>query len=582
MTGWRAWWDSLTPDSRNFIVSTASGVALFFIGGILYVCRKSIVALGRRIFAVEAPTLPPIVIEVNTPPAPPLLEARETAKAVTPALSPQIPRPPFVGFVARRDVEGRDIVEHLTEELAPGRNQLVTLSGAGGVGKTTLAAEAARALDEMFAGRIVWSDAYARSGYALATLLDDVATQLRQPEIRTLSPGAKEAAVRALVSAPPSLIVLDNYETITPGEKLRIKTWFETAQCAALITSRPKIEKTCNITIAAMHRDEAQEFLRKLIAQTQAAQMFSAEIRERIYETAEANPFLMEWIVAQIDAAQEPRTVLEELAQGEGEATQRVFDRSYNLPQLGDDGRATLLALSLFVPNASRTALAEVAGFGDDSRRVNEAIKNLYALWLVKGVEENRRFTIEGLTRSLTNSRLSKEAPADEFRQRFVAHFLHYAEAHAKTTPEDFAALEAEKDNVLSAMDVAFNMEDWLSVMRLMNAINSDGVNGLLTMHGYWDEAIRRGEQALKAARNLSNELAIARFTHDMAIIFQRRGEMEEARRLYNESLDIAKRLGDQSGIAISLGQLGALAAQEGDETEAVRLLREALSIFER
>ncbi len=89
-------------------------------------------------------------------------------------------------------------------------------------------------------------------------------------------------------------------------------------------------------------------------------------MRQHIYETAEANPFLMEWVVAQIGAAQEPDTVFEELAEGEGDAAQRVFDRSFNLPQLGEDGRAALLALSLFVPSASREALAEVAGFGDD------------------------------------------------------------------------------------------------------------------------------------------------------------------------------------------------------------------------
>src|SRR5438105_13940671 len=57
---------------------------------------------------------------------------------------PPIPRPPSFGFVARRDERGRDIVERLRDELAPGRDQLVTLSGPGGIGKTTRAAEAAR------------------------------------------------------------------------------------------------------------------------------------------------------------------------------------------------------------------------------------------------------------------------------------------------------------------------------------------------------------------------------------------------------------------------------------------------------
>ncbi|HST54152.1 MAG TPA: toll/interleukin-1 receptor domain-containing protein [Pyrinomonadaceae bacterium] len=65
----------------------------------------------------------------------------ETAPRSTPSL---IPHPPFFGFVARRDAQGRDIVVRLKEELAPGRNRSATLSGPGGIGKTTLAAEAAR------------------------------------------------------------------------------------------------------------------------------------------------------------------------------------------------------------------------------------------------------------------------------------------------------------------------------------------------------------------------------------------------------------------------------------------------------
>jgi tetratricopeptide (TPR) repeat protein len=493
--------------------------------------------------------------------------------------STSIPRSPFFGFVRRRDTEGRDIVERLKEELAPGKNKLVTLSGPGGIGKTTLAAEAMRSLEGEFGSRIVWSSAETRTDFTLNTLLDDIATQTGHTELRTLVPEAKEAEVRALVAAPPTIIVLDNCETIALPEQKRIEEWLAPAQCSALFTSRPRIGSTLNICVAAMSPEEAQEFLQKLIAQTQDAQIFSADIRQRIYHTAEANPFVMQWVIAQIDEAQEPRTVLEELARGRGDAAQRVFDRSFNLPRLGDDGRAALLALSLFVPSASRLALAEVAGFDQDEGRVNEAIRNLHALWLIKGIDEHRLFTIEGLTRSLTAARLSADARADEFRRRFVAYFLRHAQAQASPTPEAYAALELEKDNILNAMDVAFNLGDWSSVILLMGALNLDGVNGLLTTHGYWDEAIRRGEQALKAAHNSQDETSHSRFAHNTAIIFQYRGEFEEALRLYNESLEIEKKLGNHSGIAITLHELGRLAQAQGELEEARRLYDESLEI---
>ena len=517
------------------------------------------------------------------------LIANRRSNTATPAgtikrpASPFIPRSPVFGFVRRRDTEGRDIVERLKEELAPGKNNLVTLSGPGGIGKTTLAAEATRSLEREFGSRVVWSSAEKRADFTLHTLLDDISTQTGHADLRTLAPEAKEAEVRTLVADAPTIVALDNCETITTAEQKRIEEWLAATECSALFTSRPRIGATLNIHVNAMSRKEAQEFLQKLVAQTQDAGIFSDEIRGRIYDTAEANPFVMQWVVAQIDdAAQEPRTVLEELARGKGDAAQRVFDRSFNLPRLGDDGRATLLALSLFVPSASRRALAEVAGFDKDEGRVNEAIKNLRALWLIKGIDENSRFTIEGLTRSLTGARLSGDTRADEFRRRFVTYFLSYAQAHAKPTPEDFAELESEKDNILSAMDVAFSREDWSSVIELMGAINLDGVNGLLTVHGYWDEAIRCGEQALKAAHNLQNEAAIARFAHNMAIIFQQRGELDEALRLYNESLGINKSLGDQMSIAITLHELGRLAQAQGELEEARRLYSESLEIKKR
>ncbi|HEY6345757.1 MAG TPA: DUF4062 domain-containing protein [Bryobacteraceae bacterium] len=71
----------------------------------------------------------------------------------TPAMA-QIPRPPVVGFVARRDRQGRDILARLKDELTPERRQFVALWGAGGVGKTTLAAEAARAWVTQFGSRL--------------------------------------------------------------------------------------------------------------------------------------------------------------------------------------------------------------------------------------------------------------------------------------------------------------------------------------------------------------------------------------------------------------------------------------------
>ncbi|HST54151.1 MAG TPA: tetratricopeptide repeat protein [Pyrinomonadaceae bacterium] len=430
---------------------------------------------------------------------------------------------------------------------------------------------------EDYGDRIVWSSAEGRADFTLLSLLDDIATQLGHAGLRTLAPAAKDEQVRALVAEAPTLVVLDNYETIADEEKKRIESWFKSAHCSALFTSRPKVKGTVFVPLSAMSREEADEFLSLVTGQTQDTQIFTADVRRRIYETAEANPFVMQWVVGQIDEAQAPDEVLEELSKGKGDAAARIFDRSFNI--LDDDGRDALLALSLFAPSATRAALAKVAGF--DEGRVKDAIKNLNRLWLVKVLNEHRRFAVEGLTRSMAAARLSKDERDGELRRRFVAYFLRFAEEHKDRTPENYDALEDEKENLLGTADAAFASEDWRSVMGMAYVL-ANPMSGMLGVRGYWDEATRLGEQALVSARSAEDVAEIAGLSHNLAVMYQKRGELTDARRLYGESLEIKKRLGDQSGVAITLHQLGRLAEDDGDKAEAARLFRESLSIFER
>jgi tetratricopeptide (TPR) repeat protein len=510
----------------------------------------------------------------------PLPRMSERPPAVANLPSPPIPNRPVVGFVARLDRNGRDIVERLRDELAPHKNQVVALWGAGGVGKTTLASEAVRSLAEAYAQRVVWISADQRSNLPFATFLDELAAQLGDEDLRRLALEQKIEAVRALINVAPTLVVLDNFETITPEDQSQcMELLADRARCTALITTRQRIERAVAIPIAAMSTEEANDFLQRLINQTQDPDIYTELDRNRLIQTAEANPLIIQWIVGQIDLANDPEEVLDELSQGEGDAAHRVFDRSFNLRQMADGGRAVLLALSLFTPSATRSALAEVAGMGKDKdkKRFKKAQETLASLWLIKKTEAGQRLSVAGLTRELTKAHLSADPRNKTFRQRFTARFLKYAEANAKPIPHHLNALEEEKDNILNAIDVASGLTDWRSVLRLM-----DSFGELLITHGYWDEAIRRGEQALEAAQNLQDEGAVARVMHNMAITFQSRGEFEEARRLYNESLNIVKRLDDQSGIASTLHQFGKLAQEQGELEEARRLYNESLNIKKR
>ena len=76
---------------------------------------------------------------------------------------------------------------------------MVGYSGLGGIGKTTLAAEIGRKM-QIKGTRVVWASADGRTDFSLITLLDETATQLGNPDVRTLALEQKSNAVRGLLA----------------------------------------------------------------------------------------------------------------------------------------------------------------------------------------------------------------------------------------------------------------------------------------------------------------------------------------------------------------------------------------------
>ncbi|MCX7839791.1 MAG: TIR domain-containing protein, partial [Anaerolineae bacterium] len=473
-----------------------------------------------------------------------------------------IPRPPPYGFVPRYDESGNDLVARVRNVL--NQNRAVALVGDGGVGKTTLAAEIARAWfalpDER---KVIWASADGRPDFSLGTLLDIALDQLGRTDLRPLVLEQRANAVRDLVGAVGArhtlpLLVIDNFETIAPEHQRAIADFINTLSCAVLLTSRATLAFAERVKIATMSWDEARDLLRR-------ANVPAPHI-DTIATLAERNPAVMRWVVGQLNAAQRLSDIRDALARGHGDAATRVFGRSFDL--LNADARATLLALALFTPSARRPALAYTAGLGDDIPRLNNALAQLATLQLVETSADNECVAVVGLTRRFTLAQLNNDAYAADYRQRFVDYFVNYAEAHAETTPDDLNALDDERENILAAMDLAFAAEDWQSVMRIADVIAAPA-GGVLSIRGYWDEALARGAQAAHAARSAGDEKAVARFEGNVAIILQDRGEYDKARETYVRVLEFYKRLGDEANVAVLLHQLGMMAQDQGDYATA-------------
>lgn len=487
-----------------------------------------------------------------------------------------------VGFVARKDRSGNDVIDFLREELAPGGSRVSALWGAGGVGKTALAAEAARSLVHNYQQRVVWISADGRDEFSLASLLDELSNQLGHSELRTLALEEKKRTVNELVVSSPTLVVLDNFETLNPIEQSLCLDWLtHISPSSVLITTRAKIDRPAvrNIPIKSMLPPEANEFLDRLLRQAQHRRTFEGINREQLIETAEANPLILQWVFGQIDLAQDWREVLKELAEGEGEAADRVFDRSFSLPLLNNGGRAALLALSLFVPSASRSALADVAGLSGEKnkKKFKEATKHLAALWLLRTTEDGTRLTVEGLTRDLAKTRLGSDQRSLAIRGRFVARFTTFAENNSKGTASDLNALETERENLLAAIDVAHATQDWQSAISIFIDIRS-----FLFIRGYWDDRLSRGEKLRDIALKLKDKHALNIASDSIASVLAARGEYAKAEQIYHEVLDAFTELRSEPNISTTLFNFGRLAFYRGDLDQAKEFYNQSLEIDRR
>jgi len=324
-----SFWNSLTQGFREnlaaqIIGGIVAGLAVAIVGFIatrIFLKKELPPAQGAQSAAQQSQTQqitvtvpPPQIVQPPTlPVAPEPIPRGVGAFHETPPPIPNIPPRPAIGFVARRDKEGHDLVEYVRGLL--GENACVVLWGAGGIGKTALAVEIARQHE-----RVVWASADGRPDFSLGTLLDAVVTQLGRTDLRTLALDAKTDAVRNLLAETRALSVLDNFETVVEAEQARLVEFLANAPCAVLVTSRKMVthRRARNVEIDAMADDEAREFVCKTIAISPRREVFAGLDIAQIITTAAANPLVMEWVVAQIEQAHEPHSVFEELARGKG------------------------------------------------------------------------------------------------------------------------------------------------------------------------------------------------------------------------------------------------------------------------
>lgn len=488
-----------------------------------------------------------------------------------------VPFPEFLlapYFIRRKDDHGNDLVNEIISDFSLGKFHILTVWGSGGVGKSTLALEVAKeAFSTQFTDGVVWSTADGRTNYDVNVFLDDVLVSLKKEQMRTLDLESKFDLINLTVRDKRILFVIDNFETIMGRELIN---YIERIPAQFLITSRVELgvnsEKT--YLLKSMKLDEAREFILREISILPNRERLSGLNTDLLAQVCGGNPMVIRWALGLLEHFFDISDVIQYLDEGEGEMSERVFGRTYNL--LGSEERSILLGLALFVPSGSIELLQLL--FGLKRKEVIAALNRLSSYALVERDIVNNRLWLIPLTRQLALGYLRRDR--DDFTKtagKFVSLFLQFAQAQLATKPTNFQTLKMEEKNIFASMDLAIEIGNYGAVFQFVQLLG--GGLGFFDLHSSWQQAMLRLEKTLGLGSDDEYESLKSQASFEIGRGYFHIGEYKLAEQYYLKALEHFVQKEDRFNQAFVLLHLGRQQRNLGNYEEAYKYFDEGLLV---
>jgi predicted ATPase/DNA-binding XRE family transcriptional regulator/Tfp pilus assembly protein PilF len=511
----------------------------------------------------------------------------------TPPVGWTVPTPtePLIG----RESDLADLGRLLRDPNA----RLITVCGAGGVGKTRLSIAAAGQQEDHFADGVRWlpvaSLADRQALYAaVASALG--AAQTRRPQL--------DSIVDHLLNSQ-QLLIIDNAESlIDPIAELCSAVLAGTSEVTILLTSRHQLQVPGE-TVYALHplavppvgaapaslaTYPASRLLLERMGRLDRRLADASDTADivRICRRLDGLPLALELAAARtgvLTVSELADTLDRTLAilsrTRDTSLTEEVVGWSYRL--LTPVEQAMFARLGVFTASFSRDDAAEVCAAELSQVEVLDALASLVSKSLVVRAEDvgsAARFRQLQVVRQFAREQLDASDEAEALRERHARHVLALVQrASAELVGGDqqrwLDVLEREVTDIRAAIG-------WLVEHAPMDAQRLVGASwrwcylrGRYAEGRAWAEAALAaapGSPAAPRASALSGAGMLAFLQCDYAVAQER---IQAARQLYAE-------LGDELGVAWCLARLGSIARERGRYDEARELHRQSLALADR
>ena len=549
----------------------------------------------------------------------------------TPVVALPVPLASLVGREWEVGEIGRLLVEDAT--------RLLTLTGPGGIGKTSLGIEATRRTAGRFPGGVAF--------VALAPLGDASLVMPTVSQVLDLGETAGVSPLEAIsqhLRDKTFLLLLDNFEHVLEAAPEVVALLGSCPGLRVLVTSRASLrvrgEQEYPVSSLAVP-DPARSPEAEEVAGTPAVELFVERARSAspAFELTDANAAAVAAICWRLDglplalelaAAQTrylgPTELLARLDQAlqargardlpERQRTMRsTIDWSHDL--LNERERNLFERLSVFAGGFTLGAAEKVGGDEDAFVRLGNLVDQSLVV-AEPNFEGGARYRMLEPIRQYALDRLRGSGEENEVRRGHALWYTRFAEEadEGLAGPDQggwLDRLEAEHDNLRAASRWSIEGNDPEGGLRLAAALwrmwNARGymqegrdwlvkalasaedrpwvvrakalnvAGAIAYQQGDIDAARELFEESIGVSRELGDESYFSRAACNLANVMLDSGEYARARELYGQCLAIDRRLGDKSRMAYSLGGLADVYYSTGDLAAGADYYRRSLAL---
>lgn len=555
--------------------------------------------------ASPSPTIEPVAVLRQQPAA---VEVRRPPTSLPAQLTT------FIG----REQEVAAVRALLTTAGAPVR--LLTLTGAGGCGKTRLALEVAARLHQEEPNP--FPDGYFFVPLAAVRDAGLIASAIASAlDIRESSDATVLTSLKEHLRTRRLLLILDNFEQVVGGALLLVDLLSAAPQVTIVVTSRTvlRLYGEHEYPVAPLPTPApGQAPTLDLLARYDAVALFTTRSRavNPNFVLNQENAATVAAICRQLDglplaielaAARSkvltPAALLDRLTGAISTRLAFLVDRNRGITERHQTLRATIEWSYDLLSTAERSLFQQVALFaGSFSYEAAEAICGASCeLDVLTGLEalvdnslldrveseapspsgyEELRFHMLSIIRDYALEQLELSPDATDARRRHAAYYLALAQqAEPKLEGPEQALwlrrLEVERENWRAALRwlLAGQLQEGVTALELAAALGP-----FWLLYGYWAEGYRWLERALEHAGDAPAALRAKAFFF-LGSIVHAQGNLRSAPPYFAQSLELYRQANDPRGCADALYGLGRLANREGRYADAATLLNEGLTL---